>query len=110
MDMDNHFTAKRSVFVLRCSIKEAVPDESIHDGLWWTLDLIGRTGIQAQQCQDDDRLSRAVLSPHPQLCPQFQLSRRIFIRTLSEGSTPVIIAINKNNTKDGIQGHGQHTG
>eukprot|EP00437_Effrenium_voratum_P007644 CAMPEP_0181424432 /NCGR_PEP_ID=MMETSP1110-20121109/14641_1 /TAXON_ID=174948 /ORGANISM="Symbiodinium sp., Strain CCMP421" /LENGTH=1118 /DNA_ID=CAMNT_0023547589 /DNA_START=68 /DNA_END=3424 /DNA_ORIENTATION=- len=48
-----------------CSIKEAVPDESIHDGLWWTLDLIGR----------------------------------IFIRTLSEGSTPVIIAINKNNTK-----------
>ena len=47
------------------SIKEAVPDTSIHDGLWWTLDLIGR----------------------------------IFIRTLAEGSTPVIIAINKNNTK-----------
>ncbi|CAE7390341.1 unnamed protein product [Symbiodinium natans] len=47
------------------SIKEAVPDTTIHDGLWWTLDLIGR----------------------------------IFIRTLAEGSTPVIIAINKNNTK-----------
>ncbi|CAE7767220.1 unnamed protein product [Symbiodinium necroappetens] len=46
-------------------IKENCPDESIHDGLWWTLDLIGR----------------------------------IFIRTLSEGSTPVIIAINRNTSK-----------
>ena len=46
-------------------IKENCPDESMHDGLWWTLDLIGR----------------------------------IFIRTLSEGSTPVIIAINRNTSK-----------
>jgi len=47
-------------------IKEACPDESLYDGLWWTLDLIGR----------------------------------IFIRTLAEGSTPVIIAINKNTSKE----------
>ena len=46
-------------------IKENCPDEALHDGLWWTLDLIGR----------------------------------IFIRTLSEGSTPVIIAINRNTSK-----------
>ncbi|CAE7349616.1 unnamed protein product [Symbiodinium sp. CCMP2592] len=46
-------------------IKENCPDESLHDGLWWTLDLIGR----------------------------------IFIRTLAEGSTPVIIAINRNTSK-----------
>ena len=46
-------------------IKQNCPDESLHDGLWWTLDLIGR----------------------------------IFIRTLAEGSTPVIIAINRNTSK-----------
>ena len=57
--------------LFRCSIKEAVPDESIHDGLWWTLDLIGRTVIQVQQCQDDDFLGRTLLGPQPQLCPQF---------------------------------------
>lgn len=48
------------------SIREYCPDESLHDGLWWTLDLIGR----------------------------------IFIRTLAEGSTPVIIAINKNTAAE----------
>ena len=47
------------------NIKEYCPDQSLHDGLWWTLDLIGR----------------------------------IFIRTLAEGSTPVIIAINRNTSK-----------
>eukprot|EP00439_Symbiodinium_sp_Y106_P044179 s3711_g5.t1 len=46
------------------SIKQACSDESLYEGLWWTLDLIGR----------------------------------IFIRTLAEGSTDVIIAINKNST------------
>ena len=45
-------------------IKQYCPDESLHDSLWWTLDLIGR----------------------------------IFIRTLAEGSTPVIIAINRNTS------------
>ena len=29
---------------LRQSIKQACSDESLYEGLWWTLDLIGRTG------------------------------------------------------------------
>ena len=52
-------------FVSACMdvIKKHCPDESLHQGIWWTLDLIGR----------------------------------IFIRTLAEGSTPVMLAINRNS-------------
>ena len=46
-------------------IKNHCPDQSLHQGIWWTLDLIGR----------------------------------IFIRTLAEGSTPVMLAINQNSAK-----------
>ena len=54
-------------FVSACmdTIKKHCPDESLHQGIWWTLDLIGR----------------------------------IFIRTLAEGSTPVMLAINQNSAK-----------
>ena len=45
------------------TIKKHCPEQSLHQGIWWTLDLIGR----------------------------------IFIRTLSEGSTPVMLAINRNS-------------
>ena len=47
------------------TIKNHCPDQSLHQGIWWTLDLIGR----------------------------------IFIRTLAEGSTPVMLAINQNSAK-----------
>mmetsp|Transcript_47687 Transcript_47687/g.107048 ORF Transcript_47687/g.107048 Transcript_47687/m.107048 type:complete len:1123 (+) Transcript_47687:100-3468(+) len=55
-------------FVASCMdvIKRHCPDQSLHQGIWWTLDLIGR----------------------------------IFIRTLAEGSTPVMLAINKNSAKE----------